>query len=212
MSFLNREDAGKQLTKYLTKYIKKRDCLTVGLSRGGIIVANAISKELEVPLDFICVKKVSHLINPEYAVGAVTEYHDILINQETAFSMGFDQVALNQRIEEKYREAKTLSNAYRQFLSKLDWEGKEILLIDDGLATGLTMKVAVLSIKSQKVKKITIAVPVSSLHAAEELKGQSDEFISIIITDAFSSVGQFYQEFEDPNHEKILQILKRANR
>ncbi len=207
--FKNREEAGKLLAERLSVYKKASHTLVLGLARGGIVVADAIATELELPLNVLVPRKIGAPNQPELAIGAVAEDGEIWLNQhiiealqisdswvqeaaQTARKMGGERLA-------KYRKAAPLEKL----------SGKTILLVDDGVATGATMLAEIQSLRKQEVCKIIAISPVAAATAWNFIQKLSDEAVCINATEYFDSVSQFYTSFNQVEDPIVLAILKK---
>lgn len=203
--FKNRIEAGTKLVKYLKKY-QGQNTIVLGIPRGGIIPASVVAKHLTVPLGLIIVRKIAHPYNPEYAIAAIGESGKIITGGSEINSIDqswFKAKCQNQLLEAKRRRAKYLGKH-----KNLKLRTKTVILIDDGLATGLTMEAAIDELKAQKPAKIIIAVPVTPLDAFNKLSGEVDDFISLIITENFrGSVGAYYDEFPQVEDQEVVDLI-----
>lgn len=205
MLFLDRKDAGNQLAKQLIKYKNRDDVIVIALPRGGVVTGYQIAKELNLKLDITCPKKIGAPGNPEYAIGAVTETGEGLFNDEVIKSL--DTSFLRSAIAEKQSLAKERLHIYRKGHPALSISNKTVIIVDDGLATGFTMKAAIQSIKKADPKKIVVAVPVSPPDTLTEIKLLVDEVICIYSPYFFRAVGEFYQEFKQTQDSEVIDLL-----
>src|SRR5262245_22826224 len=194
--FRNRVDAGKNLAPLLAKYKEVPNIIVIGLPRGGVVVAYEVAQSLQAPLDVICPRKVGAPHNPELALGAVTETGEGYFNEELVQQLQVPRSYLEQEIaKEKERATKRLA-LYRKNRPALQLSGKTVILVDDGLAAGATMKAAIMAEKKQTVAVTVVAVPVAPPDTAEEIRLMVDDFICLQTPSLFQAVGQFYEEFE----------------
>lgn len=205
MVFADRAQAGKLLAEALKKYVNK-NAVIYALPRGGIVVACEVAKKLKTPLDLLVVRKISHPLNREYAIGAISE------NGQTVFNEAETETISQDWIEEEIHNQKTeivrRQLIYRDGKSALPVTGKIAIIIDDGIATGLTMKAAIKELKSQNPQKIVVAVPITPPDVAEILKIQSDEFISLEIPKNFlGAVGAYYAYFPQVSDEEVINLI-----
>ena len=210
MRFASRQDAGRKLGQFLRKRDISAD-LVLGLPRGGVVVAAEVARELKLPLDVLVVRKIGHPLQREFAVGALAEPDVVSLNEESLRDFPFVQSALDSVVaEEKIR----LLEYRRQFhLSKMPpLEGKNVLLVDDGLATGATAEVAAISVRQQNAGKILIATPVASPQTVERLQRVADEVLVLFEDFDFQAVGQYYENFGQTTDDEVIESLRAANR
>ena len=208
MTFASRQDAGLRLAHYLLDKSVAVD-VVVGLPRGGVVVAAEIARVLHCPLEVTVVRKVGHPLQREFAVGALAEHGVKLLNQKVIGSDPRVLKALDAIIEE---EAARLREYQREFHPDggADLAGKNVLLVDDGLATGSTMEAAALAMRKAGAKKILIAVPVASESAVERMGAVSDEVISLWTDPDFEAVGRYYAVFDQTTTEEAVELLNES--
>jgi putative phosphoribosyl transferase len=208
MIFASRQDAGERLGKHLRERGITAD-LVLGLPRGGVVVAAFVARELKVPLDVLVVRKIGHPFQPEFAVGALAEPDSVFLNEETLRENPVSRGKLDKIIAaEKVR----LQQYRRQFhLSEMPaLEGKIVLLVDDGLATGATAEAAAISARKQGARRVMIAVPVAAPEAANRLRHVADDVIVLSEETGFHAVGQFYDKFAPTEDEEVIALLREA--
>lgn len=206
--FLNRRDAGLQLAKMLDTYRSQPNCLVIGLPRGGVVTAAAVAEKLELPLDVTCPRKIGTPFNPEYAIGAITETGEGFFNRQAIRHLQVDDTYLKTEMANQQKEAQRRLKVYRQNRPLMHLEGRTVLLVDDGIATGATMKAAIRSIKECGVARIIVAVPVIPPDTVREIEQQVDELTYLMDPPYFSAVGQFYEDFDSTTDEEVIQCLQ----
>ena len=180
--FENRLDAGKKLAKLLEKF-KGKGVVVYALPRGGVVIGSEIAKVLKAPLDLIITRKIGHTSQPEYAIGAVAENDHTVFNKDTVPSI--EQKWLEEETEKQRLEAKRRRELYLGERKPLSCKGKTAILVDDGIATGLTIKAAIRELKMHyHPSKIVVAVPVAPSEIVEELKKTGVEFIAVNIPES----------------------------
>lgn len=207
MYFKDRVDAGKRLAHTLKKY-KGKDVVIYALPRGGVVTAKEISKYLQVPLDLIITRKIGHPQSPEYAIAATAENGHILGEKGEIESVGREW--LEKEMKKEKLEAKRRREKYLQKRETIDVKGKVAILVDDGIATGLTMRVAIMELKHRKPKKIVVAIPVIPIGTAEILGKEADEVVALDISpenEFLGAVGAYYEEFPQVSDEEVIQLL-----
>lgn len=208
MYFKNRTEAGKLLAKALEKY-KNKDVVVYALPRGGVVVAVEIASKLNAPLDLIITRKIGHPFQPEYAIAATAENGHIAGAQRELKSV--DEEWLRKEIERQRKEAKRRRERYLQGKPEIQVEGKIAILVDDGIATGLTMRVGIMELRHRHPKKIVVAIPVIPSTTENVLKKVADEVIALDTPsdDIFlGAVGAYYVEFPPVEDEEVVAMLK----
>lgn len=209
MYFRDRVEAGKKLAKLLDR-IDGKNTVVYALPRGGVVVGAEIAKAIEAPLDLIITRKIGHPYNPEYAIGAVAENGHSVFNKEEALQI--DEEYLTTEAEKQKQEAKRRRETYLGGKPPISCNGKTAILVDDGIATGLTMKAAIREIKMHyKPRKIIVAVPVAPANTVGELKKEGVEVFSLIADEDFlGAIGSYYQNFPPVEDQDVIRIMKEA--
>lgn len=208
--FFDRKDAGKQLAKLAAKYKNQKDIIVIGLPRGGVVTAYEVAIFLNAPLDIVCPRKVGAPNNPELALGAVTETGKGFFNNNLIRQLHVSSKYLEEEIAKEKERAQSRLALYRKGKTSLNLQGKIVLIVDDGLATGATMKAAILAIRDQKAAKIVVAVPVSPPDTATEIQEMVDDFLCLGTPWTFQAVGQFYERFDQTENEEVISLLEQA--
>ncbi|MDN3507200.1 MAG: phosphoribosyltransferase family protein [Simkaniaceae bacterium] len=207
MIFQNRTEAGKLLAKELMSYKGEEDVVAVGLARGGVVVAAQVSKALEIPLDVMVVRKIGAPDNPELALGAIAEKGRGIFNDDLITLLGISKEYLKKETEKEREVVLQRRALYLRGREGLDFSGKTVLLIDDGVATGASMKVAIASCIEQKASKVVVAVPVAPTKTCKELEELASEVVCLETPKSFPAVGAFYKEFDPVSDEQIIQMI-----
>jgi putative phosphoribosyl transferase len=207
VAFEDRTDAGRRLAKQLIGYAGRTDVLLLALPRGGVPVAFEIAKTLNAPLDAFLVRKLGVPGHEELAMGAIASGGVRVINHEVVRSMGIpeeviDQVAAREKLELERRE-----RAYRGERPKPDVRGRIVILVDDGLATGATMRAAVAALRAQDPARIIVAVPTAAPEACEAFEHEVDEIVCLTRPWPFFGVGASYQDFSQTTDEEVRRLL-----
>lgn len=210
--FKNRSHAGSLLAPRLTAYARRPDVIVLALPRGGVPLGFTVAQALDVPLDIIVVRKLGLPGHPEYAIGAVAaEGHCLLKTDEIALlqvPMGeIEAVIVRERKESARRE-----NLYRGGRPAPQLRGKVVILVDDGIATGSTMRLAVSLVRRAQAAKIIVAVPVAPSDSCEAIAAEVDDFICLSKPQPFFSVGQWYEDFRQIGDEEVKRLLAVATR
>lgn len=209
MPFKDREQAGRQLAEKLQKY-KGKDTLILAIPRGGLVIGFALAKSLGAPLDIIVTKKIGYPGDPEYAIGAVGPNKAVIVNEDAAKDVPKDY------IDEQVKEiSAAINEKYRKYKGKVEipnLKDKIVILTDDGVATGSTIKVSIELIKQQNPKKIVVAIPVGPPETIHEIAQQVDEIICLEQPTSFFAIGAFYDNFPQVEDEEAITYLKEANK
>jgi putative phosphoribosyl transferase len=207
MTFDSRKEAGYELGRRLAGMRIEAD-LVLGLPRGGVIVAAEVASILNLPLGVLVARKIGHPRFREFAVGAIAEEEIVLLDDQALAKSMVDA----SELEEVVREEKVRLEAFTEKLAGVahpSLEGKRVILVDDGLATGATTEAAVCSAKRQGAARVIVAVPVGSVKGKERVEQVSDLVVALLIDPEFEAVGQYYQEFSQATDEEVLQLLAR---
>jgi len=211
-SFRDRKYAGRALAKRLALFAGRRDVTVLALPRGGTPVAYEVAKALHAPLDVLVVRKLGVPWNPEFAMGAIASGGERLIDDMLTRELGIstqdvEEVASNEAYELERRE-----RVYRGGRPAPDLRGRTVILVDDGLATGSTMRVAVRAVRRQSPARVVVAAPVAAPEACELLRGEADEVVCAEMPDPFLGVGRWYLDFSQTSDEEVCRLLDDANR
>jgi putative phosphoribosyl transferase len=209
--FRDRTEAGQLLGRALLQYAHRDDVIVLGLPRGGVPVAFEVAKALKAPLEIFVVRKLGVPGHRELAMGAIATGGVCVLNQEVIAELGIadhtiDEVAAEERIELARRET-----AYRGHDIPPDLRNKVAILVDDGIATGSTMRAAVRAVRLQKAARIVVAVPTSARPSYDGVKREADEVISLMRPLDFSSVGEWYEDFSQTTDQDVTRLLAEAN-
>jgi len=208
MLFRNREDAGKKLAAALAQY-GGMDVVVLGIPRGGVVVANEVAKALGAPLDVVVTRKIGAPGEPEYALGAVTQDGEVIMDRQAAESLGAGREYLDQEIAKKREEVKERTRKFRGDRPFPSVEGKVVVVVDDGIATGSSVGAAVMSLRKMKPKEIVVAVPVAPSDAVETLSDDGNKVVCLETPGPFFSIGEFYGDFEQVDDDEVRKILER---
>jgi putative phosphoribosyl transferase len=207
--FRDRVDAGKKLAKELLEY-KESNPVVLAIPRGGVVVGYEAAKELAAPLDIVVPRKIPAPYNPELGIGAVAQDGTIIIDSEIKKYVSFSDEYVQEEAKRQIKEIERRTKAYRRDRESISIKNRVIILVDDGLATGVTMRAAIRSIRKQNPKKIVVAVPVGPPGTVKKIKEEADEVISLITFEPFEAVGQFYSDFSQTSDDEVIEILQKA--
>jgi len=187
-----------------------KDAIVLGLPRGGVVVAYEVARALGLPLDVYIARKIGAPYNPELAIGAVASSGDMVLDEGLIHHLGVSEKYLKGEVERQKREIERRLKEYRGDRPPLELEGKRVVLVDDGVATGATTLAAIRAIKRQKPKEIILAVPVGPPEAIERLREEADRVICLHTPAFFWAVGAFYWNFEQTSDEEVKSLLQEA--
>jgi len=210
MIFKDRKDAGIKLAKALEKYMGE-DVIIFALPRGGVPLGFEIAKKLAAPLDLIITKKIGHPMNAEYAICALAEEGSPVCN--TAEVNNVDPGWLEEETKRVRREIKRRREKYLGEITTHSVAGKTAIIVDDGIATGLTMIAAIEEIKSRKPKRLVVAIPVTPYDTAQKLKAIADDLVSLDIDEHYlGAVGAYYEDFSQVEDSEVISLLISASK
>lgn len=205
MLFQNRQDAGKKLALELAKYKEVKNLIVLGIPRGGVVVAKEVSDFLNASLNIVVVRKIGHPYNEELAVAAVDE--DAIISKENGTEF-ISETYLEGEAAKQKDEIKRRLKEYTGEESHPDFKDKVCIIVDDGIATGLTTLSAIDFIKNRGADKIILAVPVIPADKVEFFKQLTNELIYLDAPELFFAVGEFYEDFPQTSDEEVKKLLK----
>lgn len=208
MLFKDRHDAGSQLAQKLLEFRGKKDVLVVGLARGGVCVAAEVATCLHLPLNVFVVRKIGAPINQELAIGAIAESGEVVLNDELIACLSVSQAELFREMEIQKKILAERIQLYRGQIPSSQLSGKTVLLVDDGVATGASIRCAVLSLRFQGVQAVILAVPVASSEALCVLTPEVDGVVCLHMPDKFNAVGEYYQSFLEVSDEQVAAIYQ----
>lgn len=205
--FRDRVDAGVKMALELQKYRDNAN-VVLGLPRGGVVCASVVAEYLNAPLDLLFVRKIGHPTSPEYAVGAVSENGTVILSCEATL---MDKEWLNNEINHGKEELRRRRHQYLTNRLSIPLKNKNIIIVDDGLATGLTMKAAILYAKKHQPKNVVVAVPVAPRDIINEISEKVDVVVLEINDSNYFSVGGSYLNFNQVNDKEVVNILEKFN-
>ena len=212
MKFADRAEAGRLLAERLAA-LRLAAPLVLALPRGGVPVAAEVARALSAPLDVVFVRKIGTPYQPELAVGAVADGDEpeIVLNDELAAALRIDADFIAAQARRELASIKRRRAEYAPLRARVDPEGRALIVIDDGVATGMTMQAALRHLKRRTPVRLIAAVPVASREALEMLEREADEVVCLTAPRNFSSVGRFYRDFGQVTDEEVATLLRTAN-
>jgi predicted phosphoribosyltransferase len=208
--FRNRTEAGRALAKKLAGYAGRPDVRVLALPRGGVPVAFEVARELEAPLDVFVVRKLGVPGHEEFAMGAIASGGIVVLDPEVVRFAGVSDDQLRRVIEKERRELERRERLYRGDRAPPEISGHTVILVDDGLATGATMRAAVEALRQERPKRIVVAVPLAAPEVCEALRREVDEVVCAATPEPFRAVGLWYDDFSQTSDEEVRALLARA--
>ncbi len=208
MLYKDRKDAGKRLASKLTRYKDRENVLVLALPRGGVVTGYEIAALLNCPIDVLIIRKIGFPGQPELAIGAVSETGAVVLNEHIISSYGVSENYITDEISRQQVEIARRVSLYRGGKGIPSLDDRVIILVDDGVATGATMKAAVSTLKKEKIERLIVALPVASKDAEDQIKKTVDEWICLETPYDFMAVGNYYEDFSQVNDEEVVEILK----
>jgi predicted phosphoribosyltransferase len=208
--FTDRHDAGRKLALDLAEYTHGRDVIVFALPRGGVPIGYEVARALDVPLDVFMVRKLGFPGHEELAMGAIASGGICVLNEELVERIGVPQHVIDQVAARELQEIARREREYRGMRRALVPAGKTVILVDDGLATGATMRAAAQAVRAQDPARVVVAVPVAATQSCEEMRAVADEVVCSIASDEFHAVGLWYEDFEQVSDEEVRALLDAA--
>jgi predicted phosphoribosyltransferase len=211
MVFANREDAGRKLASRLVEYANREDVIVLGIPRGGVPVAYEVARALDLPMDIFVLRKLGVPGHEELAFGAIGSGGVRVLDREIVVALGLSELDIDlvtraERIELARRE-----RLYRGGRPPLDVRGKTVILVDDGIATGSSLRAGVLALRQMQPAGIVIAASVAPPSAANRLRMEADDVVCVETPEMFYGVGQFYRDFSQTSDKEVNELLDRAS-
>jgi putative phosphoribosyl transferase len=205
--FRDRRAAGAELAVQLTAYRKVAGLLVLGLPRGGVPVAYEVARALGAEFDVLVVRKLGVPQQPELALGAVASGGAVVFNDDVVGAIGLTRTHLDAIVRAETAELHRRERTYRGEREPLNVRGRTVIVVDDGLATGASMRAAVTALRSLRPAKVVVAVPVAPVEAAEEFAYIADDFVCIETPRDFHSVGWWYRNFDQTQDDEVHALL-----
>jgi predicted phosphoribosyltransferase len=212
MMYKDREEAGDELARVLQDYKNDKSTLILAIPRGGAVIASRISKALGIPWDFVVPKKIGAPHNPELAIGVVMQDGSVIVNENARFFLEVNESYLQQEKQRLYKEIQRRMQLYRKDRPYPELKDKRIILTDDGIATGFTVKGAIKFIRNKNPREIILAVPVAAPESLEELEPLVDRVVCPLRPRMFYAVGQFYEDFSQTTDEEVIRLFEKDSK
>src|ERR1700752_2248479 len=208
--FRDRRDAGRKLAQKLTAYAGRTDVIVLALPRGGVPVAYEVALALHAPLDIFIVRKLGLPGHEELAVGAIASGGTRVLNEDIIGYLNISEAVIDAIAQRELQELERRERAYRGDRPPLDVGGRTIILIDDGLATGASMRAAVAGLRTQNPAHIVVAVPKAAPETCEALEPEVDQMICATTPEPFYGVSRWYEDFSQTTDEEVKMLLEEA--
>jgi putative phosphoribosyl transferase len=208
--FADRADAGRQLADALAEYAGDPSVIVLALPRGGVPIGYEIARRLGAPLDVYVVRKLGVPGHEELAMGALASDGTCVVDDELIASLGIEPAALEEVIRREFGELRRREVAYRDARPESDITGKTVIVVDDGLATGATMRAAATALRERRPAAIVAAVPVAAPRTVASLRGLVDRVVYVQTPEPFHAVGLYYQNFEQTGDDEVRVLLSKA--
>jgi putative phosphoribosyl transferase len=211
MIFEDRRDAGRKLAGALSKY-RGSDAIVLAVPRGGVVVGYEVAKALDLPLDVVVPRKLGAPDEPELAIGAVSAWgdHEAIIDANTIRVLRVTQEYIDREIAAQLAEISRRLEEYRGDAQPPQVAGRTVIVVDDGIATGYTMRAALAALRRMNPSKLVLAVPVAPPDAAQALSGMVDEFYALTTPTPFLAVGHWYHDFRQTMDEEVVELLEKG--
>lgn len=207
-TFRDRQDAGRQLAAALAAYANDRAVLVLGLPRGGVPVAYEVARQLHAPLDVFVVRKLGVPGHRELAMGAIASGGVRVLNRDVIDLLQIPESIINAAAADEQKELDRQHRAYRDDLPFPNLAGRIVIIVDDGLATGSTMRAAIRAVRQSGPRRIVAAVPVGAAETCRDLRGEADEVVCAIVPDDFHAVSLWYDEFSQITDQEVRDLLE----
>jgi predicted phosphoribosyltransferase len=208
--FADRTEAGRLLAEKLTAYRDRSDVVVLGLPRGGVVVAYEVARALDAPLDVYVVRKLGVPGQEELAFGAIASGGVRVLNPDVVRAAALDQARIDAVAAREQAELERREKAYRGDSPPLELAGKTVIVVDDGLATGASMRTAIRSLEAHRPARVVMAVPTAPRSTCHDLEREVDEAVCLMTPEMFFGVGQWYTDFSQTTDEEVLEALRKA--
>ena len=210
MIYQDRAEAGRRLAAQLTDYANRSDVLVLALPRGGVPVAYEVARALRAPLDIFLVRKLGVPGHEELAMGAIATGGVRVLNEDVMRYISIPDATIDAVAAKEQRELERREQLYRGDRPAPDVKGQTVILVDDGLATGSTMRAAAAALRQQQPARIVVAVPVSAVQTCDEYRMGVDEIVCAVTPEPFHAVGMWYEDFSQTTDEEVRELLARS--
>jgi predicted phosphoribosyltransferase len=210
--FKDRRDAGKQLARELSAYAGRPDVIVLALPRGGVPVAYEVARALSAPLDIFIVRKLGLPGHEELAIGAIASGGVRVLNEDIVRALNIPEALIDAIALREVQELERREHAYRGNHPPPEVRGRTVILVDDGLATGASMRAAVAALRAQNLARIVVAVPTAAPETCQAFESEVDEIVCAMTPEPFYGVGRWYEDFSQTTDEEVRALLEEAAR
>jgi predicted phosphoribosyltransferase len=211
MQFQDRHEAGELLGEKLKAYANNPDVIVLALPRGGVPVGARVAKKLNAPFDVFVVRKLGLPGHPELAMGAIASGGVRVLNGDVVNTLRIRDEVINAVTAEEYQELKRREQSYRDDLPPPEVEGKTVIIVDDGIATGSTMVAAISALRQLNAGRVVVATPTVARSTYDYLRQNADNVVAVIVPEVFYGVGQWYEDFSQTSDEEVHRLLAEMN-
>jgi len=208
--FRDRAEAGRELAKRVVAYANDANVLVLGIPRGGVPVAFEVAKELHAPLDVFIVRKLGVPGQEELGFGAIASGGIRFLDRDIVQAFGISNAVTERITAGQQQELERRERAYRGGRVPLAVEGKTVILVDDGIATGSTVQVAITALRQMKPSRLVVAVPVAPISTCRRLMSELDDLICLYMRESFCAIGEFYEDFSQVSDQEVTDLLHKA--
>jgi len=205
--FQDRLEAGKRLAEALGFLKGRTDVVVLAIPRGGVVVAKPVAEALKAPLDLVITRKIGAPGNPELAVGSVTQDGEIIVDKEVASMLGVSEEYLKAEAARQRHEIHSRMKRFRGDRPYPDLAGKTVVIVDDGIATGSTVRAAIRSVRSKRPASVIVAAPVGARESVASLSSEADRMVCLDTPEPFYAIGEFYRDFEQVEDDEVRKYL-----
>jgi putative phosphoribosyl transferase len=211
IEFTDRAEAGQRLAERLVEYADQ-DPVVIGLPRGGVVVAYEVARSLRAPLDILVVRKLGAPYQPELGIGAVVDADNpqVSLYDDLVRRLGVTREHIDREVQEQVEEIHRREREYRGTRPPLEIRGRTVVVVDDGIATGSSVRAALRALRARQPAKLVLAVPVAAPESLAMLEREADDVICLAAPSWFRAVGQFYRDFGQTTDGEVVDLLERA--
>jgi putative phosphoribosyl transferase len=209
--FADRADAGRRLAQQL-QHLRGEDAVVLGLPRGGVVVAYEVARALAAPLDIVVVRKLGAPDQPELGIGAVVDadHPQVSLYDELVRRLGVSREHIEEEVGAQVKEIRRREQEYRGDREPVDVRGRTAIIVDDGVATGSSVRAALRALRARRPARLVLAVPVAAPESLQMLESEADEVVCLLAPPSFRAVGQFYHDFDQTSDKEVVDLLTRA--
>jgi predicted phosphoribosyltransferase len=210
--FIDRAEGGRHLAELLRQYARRPDAIVLALPRGGVPVGYEVARILDLPMDVFLVRKLGVPGHEELAMGAIASGDVLVLNSDVVVTLRIPAHVIDAAAARERPELERREREYRSGRPEPDLQGRTAILVDDGLATGSSMRAAVMAARRKGAARIVVAVPVASPQATGDFRLEVDEFVCVLTPEWFTAVGEWYEDFSQTTDQEVRELLERAQR